>query len=103
MVVVKVNLVYSIVVTGAVHLPGCVFTKLNKSRSIAGLHSPNKGIHFFVNLDIVLHKLGLKTFFAHATAEVVSDCRGYFMLVCVDAGVINNHSFLSSTSVVIAV
>ena len=103
LIVVKVNLVYPVVGAVAVHLSGYVFAKLNKSRWIACLNSFNKGIHFFVNLDVVLYKLGFETFFAHATAEVISDCFSYLFLVCVDARVINNHSFLWSTSVVIAV
>ena len=103
LIVVKVYFVYPIVSAGAVHLSDYVLAKLNKSWRISCLNSSNKGIHFFVNLDIVLSKLGFETFFADATAEVISDCFRYLLLVCVDARVINNHSFLWSTSMVITV
>lgn len=81
LIVVKIDLVYSVVSACAIHLSSNVLSKLSESWRITCLNSFNKGIQFLVNLDIVLCKLGFKAFLADLTAEVISDRFSHLVLV----------------------
>jgi len=80
-----------------------VLAKFRKRRNITGLSSSNKSIHFLIDLDVVLFKLGLEAMFVDAAIEVVFDCVSYFVLVCIDGRVIYYHSLLRGTPVVKAI